>query len=232
MLRSIRYGEADRVVHLYSRDAGADRGDREGVAAAEVAVRGAARAVLPARPRALRGAGRPAHGDRRLDRRRPRAAALVRAGAGGGGAGLRRGAAAARLGGAEPGRLQPALQLPGAAGRRSPEARQRAGRTALAFRLKLALAAGFSPELASCATLRRGRAHRGLLRRGRGRGLRELRGGRLPAHARRRTGSWSRRWRRPLAEAPAAGRAWPRQAERAITETLEHHAHVQLRAAA
>ena len=37
---------------------------------------------------------------------------------------------------------------------------------------------------------------------------------------------------KPLAEAPAAGERALRQAERAVTETLEHHAHVQLRAAA
>jgi DNA repair protein RecO (recombination protein O) len=37
---------------------------------------------------------------------------------------------------------------------------------------------------------------------------------------------------RPLVEAPAADAAALRQTERAITETLEHHAHVQLRPAA
>ncbi len=37
---------------------------------------------------------------------------------------------------------------------------------------------------------------------------------------------------RPLADAPAAGAGELRQAERAISETLEHHAHVSLRAAA
>ena len=37
---------------------------------------------------------------------------------------------------------------------------------------------------------------------------------------------------RPLAQAPAASPRALRQAERAIGETLEHHAHVQLRAAA
>ena len=36
----------------------------------------------------------------------------------------------------------------------------------------------------------------------------------------------------PLSEAPAADRPALRQAERAISETLEHHAHVRLRAAA
>ncbi len=37
---------------------------------------------------------------------------------------------------------------------------------------------------------------------------------------------------RPLVQTPDAGDRALRQAERAITETLEHHAHVQLRAAA
>ena len=36
----------------------------------------------------------------------------------------------------------------------------------------------------------------------------------------------------PLAAAPSGSARALRQAERAITETLEHHAHVQLRAAA
>ena len=37
---------------------------------------------------------------------------------------------------------------------------------------------------------------------------------------------------RPLSEAPAAEGRVAAQADRAITETLEHHAHVHLRAAA
>ena len=37
---------------------------------------------------------------------------------------------------------------------------------------------------------------------------------------------------RPLAQTPVAGPRALRQAERAISETLEHHANVQLRAAA
>ena len=37
---------------------------------------------------------------------------------------------------------------------------------------------------------------------------------------------------RPLAQAPGAGASALRQAERAVSETLEHHAHVRLRAAA
>jgi DNA repair protein RecO (recombination protein O) len=35
----------------------------------------------------------------------------------------------------------------------------------------------------------------------------------------------------PLAEAPAAGERALRQAERAIAETVEHHAHTRLRSA-
>jgi DNA repair protein RecO (recombination protein O) len=37
---------------------------------------------------------------------------------------------------------------------------------------------------------------------------------------------------RPLADAPSASPRDLRQVERALGETLEHHAHVQLRAAA
>jgi hypothetical protein len=37
---------------------------------------------------------------------------------------------------------------------------------------------------------------------------------------------------KPLAEAPAAALPALRQVERAVRETLEYHAHVQLRAAA
>jgi DNA repair protein RecO (recombination protein O) len=37
---------------------------------------------------------------------------------------------------------------------------------------------------------------------------------------------------KPLVEAPLAESAVAAQADRAVTETLEHHAHVQLRAAA
>ena len=103
--------------------------------------------------------------------------------------------------------------------------------TALAFRLKLALAAGFSPELASCA--RCGEAEHLV-------GFSGAAGGVVCASC--EAGSFplsegAHRFMveaiaRPLAEAPDAGDAELRQAERAIGETLEHHAHVQLRSAA
>jgi DNA repair protein RecO (recombination protein O) len=104
-------------------------------------------------------------------------------------------------------------------------------RTALSFRLKLALAAGFSPELSSCA--RCGEAEHLV-------GFSGAAGGVVCAGC--EVGSFplseeAHRFMveaiaRPLAEAPDGGERELRQAERAIGETLEHHAHVQLRAAA
>lgn len=102
--------------------------------------------------------------------------------------------------------------------------------TELAFRLKLALAAGFSPELASCA--RCGEAERlaGFSGAAGGVVCASCEAGSFPL------GEEAHRFMteaiaRPLAEAPSAGERELRQAERAIGETLEHHAHVQLRAA-
>lgn len=104
-------------------------------------------------------------------------------------------------------------------------------RTALSFRLKLALAAGFSPELGSCACC--GEAEHLV-------GFSGAAGGVVCAGC--EAGSFplseeAHRFMvesiaRPLAEAPDAGERELRQTERAIGETLEHHAHVQLRSAA
>lgn len=102
---------------------------------------------------------------------------------------------------------------------------------ALAFRLKLALAAGFAPELASCA------------RCGDAEGLSGFSGaaggvvcGACEADAFVLDNEAHRfmveSLGRPLAEAPDAGVPALRQAERALGDTLEHHAHVRLRPAA
>jgi DNA repair protein RecO (recombination protein O) len=102
--------------------------------------------------------------------------------------------------------------------------------TALSFRLKLTLAAGFSPELASCA--RCGEADHLVGFSGAAGGVvcTACEAGSFPlseeAH-----GFMVEAIAKPLAEAPAAGERELRQVERAIGETLEHHAHVQLRAA-
>lgn len=103
--------------------------------------------------------------------------------------------------------------------------------TAIAFRLKLALAAGFAPELASC--VRCGEADHLT-------GFSGAAGGVVCASCERGSFELSRdahgfmveALARPLNEAPRAAGAAARQAERAVTETLEHHAHVHLRAAA
>ncbi|MBM3667909.1 MAG: DNA repair protein RecO [Actinobacteria bacterium] len=102
---------------------------------------------------------------------------------------------------------------------------------ALAFRLKLALAAGFSPELGSCA--RCGEAEHLSAFSGPAGGVVcsacEGDGFRLTGQAHR---FMVEALARPLAEAPDAPRQVAALSDRAVTETLEHHAHVRLRAAA
>jgi DNA repair protein RecO (recombination protein O) len=103
--------------------------------------------------------------------------------------------------------------------------------TALSFRLKLALAAGFAPELASCAHCGEAEHLSGFSGAAGGVVCISCEGGAFPlseeAH-RFMVGAIGS----PLAEAPAAGERDLRQVERAVGETLEHHAHVQLRSAA
>jgi DNA repair protein RecO (recombination protein O) len=103
--------------------------------------------------------------------------------------------------------------------------------TALSFRLKLALAAGFSPELGSCVRCGEGDHLVGFSGAAGGVVCAGCEAGAflLSAEAHR---FMVESIARPLAEAPEAGERELRQAERAIGETLEHHAHVQLRAAA
>jgi DNA repair protein RecO (recombination protein O) len=109
---------------------------------------------------------------------------------------------------------------------------ERAGRAnQLAFRMKLLLAAGLSPQLSHCAACGE-REHLS--------GFSGAAGGVVcsaceasaftldeAAH-----GFLVEALGRPLADAPAAGERTLGQAERAIGETLEHHAHVRLRPAA
>jgi DNA repair protein RecO (recombination protein O) len=103
--------------------------------------------------------------------------------------------------------------------------------TALSFRLKLALAAGFAPELASCAHCGETEHLSGFSGAAGGVVCVSCEGGSFPlseeAH-----GFMVGAIGKPLAEAPVADERALRQAERAVGETLEHHAHVQLRAAA
>jgi DNA repair protein RecO (recombination protein O) len=103
--------------------------------------------------------------------------------------------------------------------------------TALAFRLKLALAAGFAPELAACASCGESDHLTGFSGAAGGVVCAGCEAGSFPlseeAHAFMVAAIGN-----PLAEAPSAEERALREVERAVGETLEHHAHVQLRSAA
>ncbi|HWP32406.1 MAG TPA: DNA repair protein RecO [Solirubrobacterales bacterium] len=103
--------------------------------------------------------------------------------------------------------------------------------TALAFRLKLALAAGFAPELAACASCGESDHLTGFSGAAGGVVCAGCEAGSFPlseeAH-----GFMVAAIGNPLAEAPSAEERALREVERAVGETLEHHAHVQLRSAA
>ena len=236
VLRSIRYGEADRVLHLYTAARGRvgaiakgsrkprsrfggrlepffrldlmlheGRGDLATVTGAHtVAAHPSLRSSGPALAAAARGCDAVL---RLLDSAEPNPAAynlLCRY--------------LAMLDGEEG---ETARDVDGAAGLA----------TALAFRLKLALSAGFAPELTGCA--RCGEA--GELRAFSGAaggvvcGACQRDGFEMSAEAHR---FLLDALGRPLSRAPVATPRALRQAERAITATLEHHAHVQLRSAA
>jgi DNA repair protein RecO (recombination protein O) len=99
---------------------------------------------------------------------------------------------------------------------------------ALAFRVKLLLAAGFAPELASCASCG-DTEHLG--------GFSPSAGGMVCAGCEAGSfplGEDAHRFlvealARPLSETPEASDRALSQADRAVAETLEHHAHVRLR---
>ena len=100
---------------------------------------------------------------------------------------------------------------------------------ALAFRLKLMLAAGFAPQLAACATCGE-REHLA--------GFSGAAGGVVCSACEANAFPLSQEadvvvvgaLGRPLADAPGAPAKALAQAERAILDTLEHHAHLRLRA--
>jgi DNA repair protein RecO (recombination protein O) len=102
---------------------------------------------------------------------------------------------------------------------------------ALAFRLKLLLAAGFAPQLAACASCGEREHLAGFSGAAGGVVCSACEASASPldeaTHA-FLVGALSR----PLAEAPEASPRVLTQAERAIHDTLEHHAHVQWRSTA
>jgi DNA repair protein RecO (recombination protein O) len=104
------------------------------------------------------------------------------------------------------------------------------GENALAFRLKLLVAAGLAPQLASCASCGDEEHLTSFSGAAGGVVCGACEAGAFPmapdAHA-----FLCEAVARPLSETPAASPRALRQAERAIAETVEHHAGVRLRAA-
>ena len=227
VLRSLRYGEADRILHLYTPHRGRVSAIAKGVRKARSrfggrlepffrvdAVLHEGRSELLTVTSVTTVAGHPRlreHG-RGARRRRPL---------------LRRGGPAVRHGGPAPRRLPAAGQR---ARRCSTATRPSAtSANALAFRLKLLLAAGLTPQLSACASCGErdhlsgfsGAAGGVVCPACEAGSFRARRGGARRSSSRRSGGRWPRR-RRP--RRPAS-----RQAERAVRETAEHHAHVRLR---
>lgn len=98
----------------------------------------------------------------------------------------------------------------------------------LAFRIKLLLASGFAPELASCASCGEVEHLAGFSPSAGGVVCASCEAGSFPLGAEAH-GFLIAALGRPLAEAPDASDVALGQADRAIAETLEHHAHVRLR---
>jgi DNA repair protein RecO (recombination protein O) len=224
VLRSIRYGEADRVLHLYTAEQGRVGAVAKGVRRVRSRLGGRLEPMSRVRLVLHEGRGElctvsqadTVHAHAGLRERR---ASLERA--------VQACDAVLRLfDSAEPNRpafnlLCNELALLDA----RPDAATRA--QALAFRVKLLLAAGFAPELAACASC--GEAeHLGAFSPSAGGVVCSgCEAGSFPlgeeAH-----GFLAAALGRPLAEAPAASERALGQADRAIAETLEHHAHVRL----
>jgi DNA repair protein RecO (recombination protein O) len=224
VLRSIRYGEADRILHLYSRERGRIGAVAKGVRRPKSRFGGRLEPLFRVSLMLHEGRGElytvtAAHTVHAHATLRETRAALARATEA-------CGAVLRLFDSSEPN--VPAYNLlchelalldasPAAAGRAQ----------ALGFRLKLLLAAGFVPELGACASCGE-REHLGAFS--------AAAGGVVCAAC--EAGSFPldqaaheflvAALARPLAEAPQAPDRALVQADRAIAETLEHHAHVRL----
>ena len=224
VLRSIRYGEADRILHLYSRERGRIGAVAKGVRRPKSRFGGRLEPMFRVGLVLHEGRGE-LYTVTSVETVHPHAALREN------GAALARATEACQavlrlFDSAEPN--VPAYNLlchelalldanPAAAARSQ----------ALAFRMKLLLAAGFVPELASCATCGE-REHLGAFSAAAGGVVcAACEAGSFPLDSQAHEflvaalGS-------PLAEVPEAADRALAQADRAIAETLEHHAHVRL----
>ncbi len=225
VLRTFRYGEADRILHLYTAERGRVNAIAKGVRRVKSRFGGRleplfrinlvlheGRGELCTVTQAETVAAHPALRERResLDRASQACDAVLRL-----------------LDSEEPNRpaynlLCRELQL------LDTDAEAATRSHALAFRIKLLLAAGFAPELASCAACG-DHEHLGAFSASAGGVVCpgcEANSFTLGEEAH---GFLVDALGHPLANAPAASDPALRQADRAIAETLEHHAHVRLR---
>ena len=225
VLRSIRYGEADRVLHLYTSDRGRVGAMAKGVRRMRSRIGGRLEPLARVRLVLHEGRGElctvtqvdtihahPALRERRaaLERATQACDAVLRL-----------------LDSGEPN--PPAYNLlcnELALLDAEPAVATRAH--ALTFRLKLLLAAGFAPELASCASCGAVGQLRAFSPRAGGVVCPGCESGSFPLEGEAH-GFLVAGLTRPLAEAPGASDRALAQADRAIAETLEHHAHVRLR---
>jgi DNA repair protein RecO (recombination protein O) len=225
VLRSIRFGEADRVLHLYTAERGRLGAVAKGVRRVRSRFGGRLEPLFRVRLVLHEGRGElctvtsaetvdahPALREHRgaLDRATHACDAVLRL-----------------FDAAEPNRpayhlLCRELALLGA----DPTGATRAH--GLAFRLKLLLAAGFLPELAACASCGDPEHLAGFSASAGGVVCAGCEAGSFPLGSEAH-GFLMGALAYPLAEAPEASETALRQADRAIAETLEYHAHVRLR---
>jgi DNA repair protein RecO (recombination protein O) len=225
VLRSIRYGEADRILHLYSQDRGRLSAIAKGVRRVKSRFGGRLEPMSRVNLLLHQGSGdlctvTGADTVNAHPHLRERRAALERA--------VEACDAVLRLLDANEAN-RPAYNLlcrELALLDTNPEAATRG--QALAFRMKLLLAAGFTPELASCASCGE-RDHLGAFSASAGGVVcSACEAGSFPMGEEAHTFLVDA-LARPLAEAPTASPVALGTADRAIGETLEHHAHVRLR---
>ena len=225
VLRSIRFGEADRVLHLYSEDRGRVGAVAKGVRRVKSRLGGRLEPLSRVRLVLHEGRGElctvsavdsvnahPALREQRasLERASQACEAVLRL-----------------FDSAEPNRaaynlLCNQLALLDA----DPRVATRA--QSLAFRSKLLLAAGFAPELASCATCGEADHLSGFSPSAGGVVCSGCEAGSFPLDGNAHR-FMVQSLAQPLAEAPDASERVLAQADRALGETLEHHAHVRLR---
>jgi DNA repair protein RecO (recombination protein O) len=225
VLRSIRYGEADRVLHLYTVDRGRVGAVAKGVRRVRSRLGGRLEPLSRVRLVLHQGRGElctvsqadTVHTHSGLRERRAPMERAVQACE----------AVLRLLDSAEPNR--PAYNLlcnELALLEAEPALATRAH--ALAFRLKLLLAAGFAPELTACANCGDREHLAGFSPSAGGVVCAGCEAGSFPlgddAHA-----FLAGALALPLAETPSASGRALAQADRALAETLEHHAHVRLR---